>query len=798
MPDPLTSSYPQHEGIEILAAEVKAACDTVPISEPLPRTVIDAWFRFTNVAIPAARTDLISGVGNYIIAGREDSPVTSNEDLLTVAAVISMAHLLAYHQRGDVKDLQTALRTAERLRRLAGDESRFTRLAMMIERIARGWAGLPMSSAVSSSGRLGTSSSDFDAIVERLDMAISENPDEDQIRAEISNLDSQVSNASGHRLRTLRETRAILLFRLYRMSGSDNDRRAALADTAKNVEESSPGTWEYASSRLRLVEGLNLSLGIDSEDRYKAIRELLFQVIVDQEGWSLPRINAASQLIDYCLPNESDPMRWLMVTLAGFVALQAGSKFVALSGAGAELVLDRIQGLSRRAAYAALKAEKSEEAIQLLEWGSGLLSAKRLELQFSAPPEHSPAGARSHNILKQLETLADSIRNQWSDTWGSSASPQSQQQELKAWSDLSTSLKQWNAANENARIAFGADITGRFMPDQVRTLAAETQSTVIYVASAQGEGFALLVSADTGPEVKWLPDLSEESVLSWAAKLSSAFDESVDYDVFYRELIIDEIVSAIADALDTLPSGHLLLIPTGHLNNLPLQAALHGRGDRTVSVAVNARMHDVAFRRSQNMDAVMMLAVADPSPCTGREHKLSMLPRAAREVQNLAARGGLALTGRKACKALVIEHTRTPLLVLHLALHGVSDPERPYMSRMFLADDEHGFAEELTVGELRPQARMAVLSSCWLGSAGRRLPDEAQGFPSAFMEAGCAGVISALWPVGDMAAEEMMNCFYTEWLEKGHQPAAAFAIAQARVRIHFPITDAAAWQLTGY
>src|SRR6202011_4054650 len=122
-------------------------------------------------------------------------------------------------------------------------------------------------------------------------------------------------------------------------------------------------TWEYANARLQYVEWLRLSSSLRPELRSQAMRKLLCEVAQDQSGWALARITAATQLLDYCLFHDSDPVRWLYATLAGFAAVQVGRSLVGLSGAGAELVLDRIQGLAQRGAYAALKAGNTEQAL---------------------------------------------------------------------------------------------------------------------------------------------------------------------------------------------------------------------------------------------------------------------------------------------------------------------------------------------------------------------------------------------------------------------------------------------------
>jgi CHAT domain-containing protein len=789
-PDP---AGPESEDVEELVTRIKAACDAVPNGESLPSSVLDSWFHLIRLAEPAARSDLVSKVGDYLLERCKNFSGREGENAAKIACVIPMAHLLAWYQHGDVKDLQAAVSRAEQLHYLVSDESQYSRLAMMIDRIARKWANLPSSLSNSRTLQPTVSASSFDWIVEWLDLAIADDLDEDQVRAELARLDTRAVNGSIPSY-NLRVNRITLRLRLLRMSGSDSDRQATLNDLTENIKNTSPGTWEYANSRLQYVEWLELNPGLRPEVRTQVMREMLREVAQDQAGWTLSRITAATKLLDYCLFQDSEPVRWLYATLAGFVAVQVGHRFVGLSGAGAELVLDRIQGLAQRGAYAALKAGNAEQAIWLLEGGAGLLTAKRLQLQQTQERDD----AAHQTLLADFQSLGRSIRSEWTVAWEKSAGVINSQERLLAWSNISESLNRWDSVRRQVEADTDVEIADYFTPEMVAELAADTHSTIVYITAVPGMGFALIVRADTEPEVRWLAGLSEEQVTQWSTDLSAALDKSGEQDLFHKNMAIEEILGGLADVLDALPQGRLLVIPTGRLGSLPLQAALHSRRDRVVSAAVNARMHDVAFRQAQASSGTAIFAVANPMPCTGRQHPLGPLPRAEAEARNVAARGGFALTGYSARKASLIEQARSPLLALHLALHGAADPKHPYMTKMFLADGEDGFAEELTVGELQPQARLVVLSSCWLGSMGQRLPDEAQGFPSALIEAGCCGVLSALWPVSDGATEELMKCFYSSWLDEGREPAEALAKAHKRIQKYFSAADAAAWQFTGF
>lgn len=101
---------------------------------------------------------------------------------------------------------------------------------------------------------------------------------------------------------------------------------------------------------------------------------------------------------------------------------------------------------------------------------------------------------------------------------------------------------------------------------------------------------------------------------------------------------------------------------------------------------------------------------------------------------------------------------------------------------------------------MRPgSARLVDLCSSETGLTGHHAPDEYIGLPAAFVQAGTACVISALWPVFDDAAYLISRRFYELHLnEDGAErlsPAAALQQAQewlrdltfAKLKTMFPI-----------
>ena len=88
--------------------------------------------------------------------------------------------------------------------------------------------------------------------------------------------------------------------------------------------------------------------------------------------------------------------------------------------------------------------------------------------------------------------------------------------------------------------------------------------------------------------------------------------------------------------------------------------------------------------------------------------------------------------------ALVLDTARSQR-VLHFCCHGAADPQDPVRSGLHLADDERITAADVMSQHIA--SRLVVLSACESGIVGRDLPDEVIGLPTAFLEAGAAGVV---------------------------------------------------------
>jgi CHAT domain-containing protein len=174
------------------------------------------------------------------------------------------------------------------------------------------------------------------------------------------------------------------------------------------------------------------------------------------------------------------------------------------------------------------------------------------------------------------------------------------------------------------------------------------------------------------------------------------------------------------------------------------------------------------------------------------EGRLPRLPDAGREVRDIlklarSAHPGeevVAATGFGATRDLALRGALGSFSIVHLAAHGIVDPERPERSALLLSRfDNQGRRREgrLTAEDVRGldiPADLVVLSACQT-ALGRDLRGEGpMGLTHAFLSAGASGVVVSLWSVDDRATAVLMERFYHGLLVGGLPPAEALRQAQ--------------------
>lgn len=106
--------------------------------------------------------------------------------------------------------------------------------------------------------------------------------------------------------------------------------------------------------------------------------------------------------------------------------------------------------------------------------------------------------------------------------------------------------------------------------------------------------------------------------------------------------------------------------------------------------------------------------------------------------------------------------------ILHFATHGLTNDERPELSRIILsAFDAEGKDLDSAVRlqdiyGLNLSTDLVVLSACETGIGKEVKGEGLMSFNNAFLQAGAKSVVSSLWKVDDAATGELMKYFYEE------------------------------------
>jgi CHAT domain-containing protein len=127
---------------------------------------------------------------------------------------------------------------------------------------------------------------------------------------------------------------------------------------------------------------------------------------------------------------------------------------------------------------------------------------------------------------------------------------------------------------------------------------------------------------------------------------------------------------------------------------------------------------------------------------------------------------------------------------VHLACHGLFDPEEPLSSHIQLAHQQQFTLRDILEQERFQDARLVVLSACQTAITDfRRLPDEAIGLPAGLLQSGAAGVVGTLWSVDDLSTALLVTKLYEYHLQGDQgagegpmQPAQALRRAQRWLR----------------
>ena len=235
---------------------------------------------------------------------------------------------------------------------------------------------------------------------------------------------------------------------------------------------------------------------------------------------------------------------------------------------------------------------------------------------------------------------------------------------------------------------------------------------------------------------------------------------------------LERSLQALDDALlrPLRAAGPVVIVSTGVLGQLPWASLPSLRG-RPLTVAPSATKWLASAAAGPALSPTVA-ALSGPDLGRGTDEALAV---------GKVWAGASVTSGADATSAALLDAMGSAS-VLHVAAHGVHQPENPLFSFVRMADGPV-FAHELDQTHRAPDH--VILSACEVGLATIRPGDEALGLASVLLHLGTRSVVASVARVGDEVAERTMAAYHRR-LAAGDDSSAA--LSEALVEVDADVT----------
>ncbi|WP_327292915.1 CHAT domain-containing protein [Streptomyces sp. NBC_01198] len=235
---------------------------------------------------------------------------------------------------------------------------------------------------------------------------------------------------------------------------------------------------------------------------------------------------------------------------------------------------------------------------------------------------------------------------------------------------------------------------------------------------------------------------------------------------------------------------HLCIWPHGPLHYLPYAVLENGGRPLADDWIVTTVPSDAVFQRAATVEPAgqARLLIVGPER-GGAALGFAPQPLIKDHVRALARNypESHLLGGDRATPRGVLEEL-SDATYLHIAAHGSHDAEAAWFQCLYLdgsdGDDGRLYAHDIVQCDLR-HVSLVTLSACESAMGRFDRNDSLRGLPAAFMLAGAATVIGALWPIAPDVADTFFGQLYAE-LRRGTSKRDAYRSAQQTTRAAFP------------
>jgi len=351
---------------------------------------------------------------------------------------------------------------------------------------------------------------------------------------------------------------------------------------------------------------------------------------------------------------------------------------------------------------------------------------------------------------------------------------------------------------QSAVLSQVTEVNPRSLTDIQANLTGETSILSYYIippssVSATGNVFAFIINSDSF-------EITELNVTP--TELRTAVNDSLPsmrtLDTINETFtyLYDELIQPVMSGLE---GQQVVVVPHGVLNSVPFGALTRDgetffSDERTLVYASSATLYSLLLDdRDESLVLEAGSAVVFGNPTTfasvpganSTRDVLADLPEAEEEAEQIAALFDIdAYIGRDATESTLWRQAQESH-VIHIAAHGVFNPENPQATFLALSSDEDNDGNlqvreiySLSLGESQP---LVVLSACDTAVGGISESDDVQSLARAFLISGARSVVASLWKVDDAATQALMTRFY-ENMFGGMTTAEALSDAQAYIR----------------
>jgi len=251
----------------------------------------------------------------------------------------------------------------------------------------------------------------------------------------------------------------------------------------------------------------------------------------------------------------------------------------------------------------------------------------------------------------------------------------------------------------------------------------------------------------------------------------------------YSQMIYHQIFTLAAPAIKTIK---LIIVPHGSLHYLPFAALSDGKEyliDRfSIQILPSASVLSFLKERPKQDDRGALIfgnpKLDDP------KYDLKFAQDEALAIGKIIPKSKVLL--RSEASKTNLQKLGSKYSIIHLAVHGVFDLDKPLNSALLLAADRNnnGLLRATDLYNLSLSADLVTLSACETALGKVATGDDVVGFTRGFLYAGARSLISSLWQVDDEATRNLMVNFYTNL--SGMSKDEALRQAQLKTKKQYP------------